>query len=277
MLTDTHCHLDYNKFDEDRDAVLARARKAGLTRILVPGLEQNSSKKAVQLAESDPMVFAAVGFHPTDLEHFSESSFAEIRELVSHPKVVAIGEIGIDYYWIKDEPARAFQHETLRKQLAFAQAVNKPAIIHMREENDVWFGQASVDLLNILGEWHDELRAANHPLAEKPGVLHSFNGNLETAQKAMTLNFYIGVTGPITYKKAEEKRNIIKQVPLTKLLIETDAPFLTPVPHRGKRNEPGFVIYIADKIAEIHKTTREQVAEITAKNAAHLFGWEADA
>ena len=113
----------------------------------------------------------------------------------------------------------------------------------------------------------------NHPLAEKPGVLHSFNGNLETAQKAIELNFYIGITGPVTYKNAEEKRQIIRQLPLDQLLIETDSPFLTPVPMRGKRNEPAFVIYIADKIAEIHMTTREQVAQITTANAARLFGW----
>jgi len=113
----------------------------------------------------------------------------------------------------------------------------------------------------------------NQPLAEKPAVLHSFNGNLETAQKAMALNFHIGVTGPVTYKNAEEKRQIIRQLPLERLLIETDAPFLTPVPYRGKRNEPAFVAYIADKIAEIHMTTREQVAEITTGNAARLFGW----
>lgn len=277
MLTDTHCHLDYDKFDGDRDTVLARAREAGLIRILVPGLEQNSSRKAVQLAEADLMVYAAVGFHPTDLEHFSEGTFTEIEGLVKHPKVAAIGEIGLDYYWVKDEKARAFQHAALRRQLAFAGLVNKPVVIHMREENDAWFGQASMDLLRIMSEWHAELAATNHPLAERPGVFHSFNGNLETAQKAMTMNFYIGVTGPVTYKNAEEKRNIIKQLPITQLLIETDSPFLTPVPHRGKRNEPAFVRYIADKIAEIHGTTREQVAEITAKNAAHLFGWEADA
>ena len=118
-----------------------------------------------------------------------------------------------------------------------------------------------------------ELRAENHPLAEKPGVLHSFNGNLETAQRAIDLHFYIGITGPVTYKNAEEKREIIRQLPLERLLIETDSPFLTPVPQRGKRNEPAFVAYIADKIAEIHMTTREQVAEITTANAARLFGW----
>jgi TatD DNase family protein len=277
MLTDTHCHLDFHKFDPDRGAVLARAREAGLVRILVPGLEHNSSREAVNLTESDRMVYAAVGFHPTDLEHFSESSFDEIRGLVDHPKVVAIGEIGIDYYWVKGQAERAFQKEALKKQLAFARSVNKPVVIHMREEDDAWFGQASVDLLDILSEWHAGLHSEHHPLAERPGVLHSYNGNLETAQKALALNFYIGVTGPVTYKNAEEKRKIIKQIPLDRLLIETDAPFLAPVPQRGKRNEPSFVVYIADKIAEIHMTTREQVAEITATNAARLFGWEADA
>jgi len=273
MLTDTHCHLDYNKFHPDRDKVIARAQEAGLIRILVPGLEQRSSQEAVRLAESNPMVYAAVGFHPTDLEGFSEETFDEIRQLSNHPKILAVGEIGLDYYWVKEEEKRAFQREVLKRQLAFAESMNKPVVIHMREENDAWFGQASVDLMEILADWHSKLREQNHPLAEKPGVLHSYNGNLETAQKAIALNFYIGVTGPVTYKNAEEKRTIIKQLPITKLLIETDAPFLTPVPHRGKRNEPAFVTYIADKIAEIHITTREQVANITTENAGRLFGW----
>lgn len=277
MLTDTHCHLDFDKFDEDRQAVIQRATEAGVTRILIPALDLESSLSAIQLAEAYPNVYAAVGFHPTDLEKFSEKTFEEMKKLASHARVVAVGEIGIDYYWVKEREERAFQLEILRRQLSWAEAIYKPVVIHMREEEDAWFGQASVDLLRILSEWHRELRAKDHPLAERPGVLHSFNGNLETAQKAIALNFYIGITGPVTYKNAEEKRNIVKQLPLTRLLIETDAPFLTPVPHRGKRNEPEFVIYIADKIAELHGTTREQVAEITAANAAHLFGWEADA
>lgn len=277
MLTDTHCHLDFNNFDEDRQSVLQRAAESGVTRILVPALDLESSYSAVKIAETYPSVYAAVGFHPTDLDKFSEKTFEAMKNLADHAKVVAVGEIGIDYYWVKEREERAFQLEALKRQLAWAASINKPVIIHMREEEDAWLAQASVDLLRILSEWHRELKDVNHPLAEKPGVLHSFNGNLETAQKAIALHFYIGITGPVTYKNAEEKRNIIKQLPLTKLLIETDAPFLTPVPHRGKRNEPGFVVYIADKIAEIHETTREQVAEITAKNAAYLFGWEADA
>mgnify|MGYP000565999662 CR=1 FL=1 len=297
MLTDTHCHLDLDKFDLDRAAVIQRALDAGVNRILIPSLDLDSSHAAVRLAEAHPNVFAAVGFHPTDLEKWKDSSIEDLKALVLESsglpledeklvspqrhgdasrlqnKIVAIGEIGLDYYWVRDPERRAFQRMALRQQLQLAQEVNKPVVIHMREENDAWFGQASVDLLEILSEWHGRLKTELHPLVERPGVLHSFNGNLETAQQAMLLNFYIGVTGPVTYKNAEEKRHIIKQVPLTHLLLETDAPFLTPTPHRGKRNEPAFVAHIADKIAEIHMTTREQVAEITAANAARLFGW----
>jgi TatD DNase family protein len=289
MLTDTHCHLDFNKFDDDRQAVLQRALDAGLTRILIPALDYNSALAGIELAEAYPNIFAAVGFHPTDLEKWDEEAVEKLKALtLPHPlpstlsgirparrggKVVAIGEIGLDYYWVKEPEKRAQQRDVLRQQLRLAQEVNKPVIIHMREENDAWFGKASVDLLEILAEWHQQLKAGSSPLVERPGVLHSYNGNLETAQKAMALNFYIGVTGPVTYKNAEEKRQIIRQLPLERLLIETDAPFLTPVPHRGKRNEPAFVAYIADKIAEIHMTTREQIAEVTTSNAARLFGW----
>ena len=296
MLTDTHCHLDLDKFDTDRDAVLQRALDAHIERILIPALDLKSSHAAIRLAQAHRNIFAAVGFHPTDLEGWTDSSINDLRALILESsgspltqeqvsprrhgdapvlqnKIVAIGEIGLDYYWVKEPEKRAFQHEALRQQLQLARQVNKPVVIHMREENDAWFGQASVDLLRILSEWHGRLKTESHPLVDRPGVLHSFNGNLETAQQAISMNFYIGVTGPVTYKNAEEKRQIIRQIPLTHLLIETDAPFLTPVPHRGKRNEPAFVAHIADKIAEIHMTTREQVAEITTANAARLFGW----
>jgi TatD DNase family protein len=287
MLTDTHCHLDFNQFDPDREAVIQRAAEAGITRILIPGLDLESSVASIKLAQSSPNLYAAIGFHPTDLEKWTESSIADLRKLILTPqtpypggrgsqgegKIVAIGEIGLDYYWVKEPDKRAQQHEVLRQQLKLAGQVNKPVVIHMREENDAWFGPASLNLLEILGDWHETLSGENHPLAQKPGVLHSYNGNLETAQKAIALNFLIGVTGPITYKNADEKRQIIRQLPLEQLLIETDSPFLTPVPQRGQRNEPAFVAYIADKIAEIHMTTREQVAEITAQNAARLFGW----
>jgi TatD DNase family protein len=270
QLTDTHCHLDYNKFDPDREDVIRRANDSGLIRLLVPGLHHRSSRDAVLLAEANPSVYAAVGFHPTDLEEFSESTFQQVKELAVHPKVVAIGEIGIDYYWVKENDKRAIQRDALKQQLQFAKEINKPVIIHMREENDAWFGEASVDLLKILEEWQGSLQ---NPLAERPGVLHSFNGNLETAQKALNLNFYLGITGPVTYKNADEKREIIRQLPLDKILIETDAPFLAPVPVRGKRNEPAYVGHIADKIAEIHLKSPAEIAAITAANAARLFAW----
>lgn len=272
-LTDTHCHLDFHKFNDDREEVIQRARDAGVTRFLVPGLDHLSSRAAVQLAETHPDVYAAVGFHPTDLDKFSESAFDEIRELARHPKVAAIGEIGLDHYWVKEEAKREYQVEILRRQLKFASEIGKPVVIHMREEGDAWFGSASSALTEVLTEWQAELAATNNPMADRPGVLHSFNGNLETAQKALALGFYIGVTGPVTYKNAELKREIIRQIPLDRLLIETDSPFLAPVPHRGKRNEPAFVREIADKIAEIHSRNLEEVADATTANAAHLFLW----
>lgn len=270
MLTDTHCHLDYNKFDIDRADVIARANDSGLIRMLVPGLNHKSSKEALRLAESNPSVYAAVGFHPTDLEEFSAQTFDEVKEIAGHPKVVAVGEIGIDYYWVKENEKRAIQRDVLKQQLQFAKEINKPVIIHMREENDAWFGEASVDLMKILEEWQSSLQGS---LAEKPGVLHSFNGNIETAQKALALNFYLGITGPVTYKNADQKREIIRQLPITKILIETDSPFLAPVPFRGKRNEPAYVRHIADKIAEIHLKSPAEIAAITTANAARLFAW----
>lgn len=277
MLTDTHCHLDFNKFDEDREAVIRRAIDAGVERILIPAIELASSRVVIQLANSHPNLFAAVGFHPTDLDGWDESSVENLRSLAqSANKVVAIGEIGLDYYWVKEPEQQARQRQILKEQLRLAREAGLPVIIHMREADDAWFGPASVDLLEILTEWQGGLAAEGHPLAEKPGVLHSYNGNLETAQTAIHHNFYIGVTGPVTYKNAEEKRQIIRQLPLERLLIETDAPFLTPVPQRGTRsarNEPAFVAHIADKIAEIHMTTREQVAAVTSANANRLFGW----
>ena len=274
MLTDTHCHLDFNKFDEDREAMIQRALDASVERMLVPALELESCKAVIQLANSHSNIFAAVGFHPTDIEGWDDMSITNLRNLVqTEKKILAIGEIGLDYYWVKEAEKQAQQREVLRQQLNLAQEVSLPVIIHMREENDAWFGQASIDLLKIITEWQNELQAQDHPLAKKPGVLHSFNGNLETAQKAIQHNFYIGVTGPVTYKNAEEKRQVIRQLSLARILIETDSPFLTPIPHRGKRNEPAFVAHIADKIAESHDTTREQVAQITSDNAQHLFGW----
>jgi TatD DNase family protein len=270
-LTDTHCHLDFEKFDADRPEVLARAQAAGLTRILIPGLDLPSSLRAVKLAESNPLLFAAVGFHPTDALQWRSDSFATLKALAQHPRVAAIGEIGLDYYW--DTAPHPFQREVLQQQLTLAAELALPVLIHLREKDDATDGAGASDLLKILTEWVNRLRREKNPLVERPGVLHSFSGSRQTAEQALDLNFYIGITGPVTYKNAETKRQVVAALPLDKILIETDAPFLAPVPQRGKRNEPAFVGHIADKIGEIQNLDPQKVAQVTTANAARLFCW----
>lgn len=270
MLTDTHCHLYLEQFAGDIDEAIRRATVAGIEKMLVPGMDLETSFQAVQLAETHPNIFAAVGFHPTDMQKFNAKNFDEICKLAEHPKVVAIGEIGLDYYWVKETEKKMEQRQNLLPHLELANKVNKPVILHLREENDAENGDATTDLLNILEPWHEKITA----LKSRPGVFHSFNGNLESAKRAMGMNFFIGITGPVTYKKNESQRELVRQLPLDRILIETDSPFQTPVPYRGKRNEPANVGLIADKIAEVHRTMRETIAEATTANANRLFRWE---
>lgn len=270
-LTDTHCHLDFERFDADRPEVISRARAAGVARILIPGIDLPSSRRAVQLAEADPMLFAAIGVHPNDSLTWNAQTLDDLRALAAHPKVAAIGEIGLDYYW--DAAPHDHQRMVLQAQLHLAAERSLPVIIHLREKGDADHGPCAADALDILEEWVTRLRAAGSALAARPGVLHSFSGNLTTARRALDLNFYIGLTGPVTYKNAESKRQMVAALPLEKILIETDSPYLSPVPQRGQRNEPAFVRHIADKIAEIHKIDPEEVAAVTTANAARLFSW----
>ncbi len=276
MLTDTHCHLDFHKFDPDRDAVLERAVRAGVERILIPGLNLTSSLSAVKLAESHPILFAAIGVHPTEAlevagraSDVGPSAFDPFRELARHPKVVAIGEIGLDYYW--DAAPHDLQQRLLRAQLDLAAELGLPVVIHLREKGDAPDGPCAADLMKILEDWVAGLRSGNDALAARPGVLHSFSGSLSTARRAIALGFCIGVTGPVTYRK--ERQELIAGLPLDRLLIETDAPFQAPAPQRGKRNEPAYVRLIADKIALLHQCSLEQVAVTTSASAKFLFGW----
>jgi TatD DNase family protein len=271
MLTDTHCHLDLKKFDADRGAVLQRAQQAGIARILVPSLTVTSSRNVLKLVEAHPMLFAAIGIHPTEAGTRSEASLRELQELAGNKKVVAIGEIGLDYYW--DTAPHGLQQQVLKEQLALAANLALPVVIHSREKNDVEDGACAEDLIKTLEEWVADLQSRNEVLAERPGVLHSFSGSLEIARRTIDLGFFIGVTGPITYKNAERRRQVIAELPLERLLIETDAPFLAPQPERGKRNEPAFVKHIADKIAEVQSHTPQEVAVATSANAARLFSW----
>lgn len=276
MLTDTHCHLDLDKFDDDREEVIQRASDAGVSRLLVPGLDLASSEAAVQLAKTHPNIRAAVGFHPTEIEKMTPEAIETLEILAHQPRVAAIGEIGLDYYWIKEPDKRLEQRQRLPPQLDVAGRAGKPIILHLREENDAEIGDATNDLFAILESWREMLLRENHPLAARPGVFHSFNGNIQSAERAIEMNYYIGVTGPVTHKNADKQRELVRQLPLDHLLIETDSPFQTPVPHRGRRNEPANVVFIADKIAELHHMSREQIVKITSENASRLFGWEAD-
>jgi TatD DNase family protein len=273
QLTDTHCHLYWDKFNEDRGEVIRRAIDAGVKRMLVPGTTLETSKQAVQLAETYEQVYAAAGIHPTDVEPVLENEIDVLYKLAEHKKVVAIGEIGLDYYWVKDPEKKKQQKRMLNSQVRMAEALNKPLVIHLREESDAVRGPVFDDFFELIEPWIKKWNHQKHPLGSNPGTLHSFNGNGPLASKGIELGFYLGVTGPVTYPKNAEHRETIKNIPPERLLIETDSPFLTPVPFRGKRNEPAFVHHIADKIAEIHSKSPAEIAEITTANAARLFAW----
>lgn len=280
MLIDTHCHLDYNKFDADRADVLLRAQQAGVARIVIPGTNWTSSLSAVKLAESHPELYAAIGVHPTDVDTYHVDTLERLRQLASDTlspsgtsktsKLVAIGEIGLDYYW--DTAPHEVQQRVLKDQLDLAADLQLPVILHFREKGDAADGSCAWDLMKLLEEWANRLGRGKSPLAERPGVLHSFSGSRATAQRAIALNFYLGVTGPVTYRK--ERQELVASLPLERLLVETDAPFLSPAPHRGKRNEPANVRLIADKIATLHSCSPEQAAAVTTANAKRLFGWK---
>lgn len=252
LLVDTHCHLDWRAFDDDREAMIQRAVEAGVTRMVTIGVDVESSRRAVDLAERHASVYAAVGVHPNDANDFDAETLNAIRDLAAHPKVVAIGEIGLDNYWKKVEPgiqARAFE-----TQLDLAAELGKPVIIHNRE--------ATAEVMTIL-----ERHAAR-------GVWHSFSASLDIARRAFELGFIIGFSGPVTFKKSNALREVVRMIPPERFVIETDAPFLTPEPNRGRRNEPAAVRHIAERIARERGETLERLAEQTTANAECLFGWK---
>ena len=262
--TDTHCHLNLNIFQEDLASILERAWERGLRRILVPGIDLATSRSAVALADQHPNLYAAVGIHPGDASTWSEHSLSELRELASHPKAVAIGEIGLDYY--RDRSPRPLQRQVFRAQLELAGELGLPVVIHNREATD--------DLWAELSAWQTELSSASSALTQHPGVLHSFDGSDSFARQAISSGFFIGISGPVTYKNARDRQELVTGLPLEHLLIETDAPYLTPHPYRGRRNEPAYVTLVAEKIAELHGQGVEAISRATWENAALLFGWE---
>lgn len=260
MLVDSHCHLDLPHFDADREAVIARAWAAGVTRLVTIGTGLPSSRAALALAERYAGIYAAVGVHPHEAKDFDETTLTELEALAQHPKVVAIGEIGLDFYhdWSpRDAQARAFE-----AQLDLATRLELPVIVHDREAHAAVLATLRAHL------------PPSPSQGEGPGmrgVLHSFSGDTAVAQAVLALGLYLGFTGPVTFPKAADLRTVVAAVPLERLLVETDAPYLTPQPYRGQRNEPAYVRYVAEGVAAIKGLSFETVAEQTTANAEALF------
>jgi len=257
LLADTHTHLDFPQFDDDREQVIERALAAGVKAMINVGADLASSRAAVALAEAHPQIHAAVGVHPHDAKTLTDDVLKELEALASYPKVIAIGEIGLDFY--RDLSPRDQQRRAFQQQLALASKTGKPVIIHDR--------QAHKEVMAILRRW---VEGGHQPR----GVLHCFSGDLAMAQEAIELGFYISIAGPVTFQNARRLRELVHQLPLEKLLIETDCPYLTPDPYRGKRNEPAYVKFVAQEVARIKGLSLEEVARVTSDNARALFALE---
>ncbi len=249
-LVDSHAHLDFPQFDTDREAVIERAREAGLVAILNVGTDLASSRAAVALAEACDFIYAAVGVHPHDARTLTPAVLEELRELARRPRVVAIGEIGLDYY--RDLSPRPVQRRAFADQLALAAELGLPVVVHSREAHD--------DVLAALRGWSGV------------GVLHSYSAGPERLEEVLALGFSVGLSGPVTFPNAGGLRAVAASVPPDRLLVETDCPYLTPVPHRGRRNEPAYVRYVVEAVARARGERPEEVAQATAGNAGRLFG-----
>ena len=257
-LVDTHCHLNFRSYDPDRAQVLQRARDAGINRVIVPAIDLDSCQQALKLTASNQNIFAAVGIHPNSSGGFVDSTLERVRKLAGKATVVAIGEIGLDYHW--DKSPKPVQWRAFEAQLALASELELPVIIHNRE--------ASHDLMAMLKNWAPGAPAS---LLGRLGVLHSFSATGKIAERALALGFHLGFTGPITYKKADELREIARRTPISRILVETDGPFLAPQQRRGKRNEPAYLHFINQKLAALHGVTEYEMARQTTRNAERLF------
>ena len=252
MLFDTHAHLDDKRFDDDRDELIRGLPERGVSRVITPGIDVDSSKKCVDLADKYDIVYAGVGIHPHEASKLEDNYLDQLRTMAQNKKVVAIGEIGLDYYY--DFSPRDIQKQRFIEQIELAAELKLPIIIHNRDSHE--------DMLNILREHKDLING---------GVMHCFSGSWEMAKIVLDLGLYISLAGPVTFKNAKKPVEVAKNVPLDRLLIETDSPYLTPVPYRGKRNDPGHVALVAEKIAEIRGITVEEVGRMTTENALNLF------
>ncbi len=248
MIIDTHTHLDNKKFINDVDEVIKRAKEVGVKKFIIPAADPRDLPRAIELAQKYDEVYFGVGFHPVDIDKYDEKL---ITCFINHPKCVAVGEIGLDYHWVKEKDKQQKQIELFHRQIELAKKYNKPIIVHIRE--------ATEDSIKVI-ETHPEIK----------GVFHCFNA----AEQLLKFSdrFYYGIGGVITFKNARKLINVFPKIPKERVVIETDAPYLTPHPFRGKRNEPMYTTLIRDKIAKLWGVSREEVEDITTKNAKRLFG-----
>ena len=252
LIFDTHAHYDDEQFDTDRGELLASMPDASVGLIVDPGCDLETSRKAVAIAEQYPHVYAAVGYHPENCAPFVPGDIDVLREMAKHPKVVAIGEIGLDYHW-EENPPKEHQWDVLRRQLALATELDLPVIIHDRD--------AHADCFAIVSEF-PTLR----------GVFHCYSGSVEMARELWKRGWYVGFDGPLTYKNARKTVEVAAEVPLDKILIETDAPYLSPVPLRGTRNDSRNLVHVVEKLAELRGMTAEEIIALTTENGKRLFG-----
>ena len=253
MLFDTHAHLDDVKFKGETDEVILRANEQEVSLIVNVGYNLRHARQSIALAEKYDFIYASVGLHPHDAKDGDKSFWEEIYKLARHPKVVALGEMGLDYYW--DNSPRDVQRDVFRQQIGAAKDLKLPIIIHDRD--------AHQDVLTIVKE---------EGALEVGGVFHAYSGSWEMTKEILDLGFFISIGGPVTFKNAKKILEVVEKVPLESLLIETDCPYLTPDPYRGKRNEPGYIKLVAEKIAQIKNISYEEVASATKENGMRLFG-----
>ena len=258
-IVDTHAHLDMPEFSSDRDEVIARATERGVTTIITIGINLESDRRSLNLAETYAGVLAAIGFHPQESKGVEKEDIEKLWEMAKHPRVVAIGEIGLDFY--RNNAPREDQLKVLQWQLELAERVGLPIIIHCR--------QAQEEMLPLLRKWSISYKT---PGDEPRGVLHCFNVDLETAERYLEMGFYISLGAYIGYPSSAKLRETIKGIPMDKLVIETDCPFLPPQKYRGKRNEPSYTVITCGVLAEIRQTSLEEIARQTTQNASKVFG-----
>jgi len=252
MLIDSHAHLDDKRFDDDRNEIIKNLESNGVQLVINPGADIPSSIKSLSLAEEYLNIYAAVGVHPHEVQAMDHNSIETLRSLAKNNKVVAIGEIGLDYYY--DFSPRDLQKKWFREQIRLAKELKLPIIVHDRDAHE--------DIYNIIKEELDD---------NLTGVLHCYSGNIQMAREYIKMGFYLSFGGPVTFKNAKTPKEVVKEIPLSSLLIETDSPYLTPEPHRGKRNEPLYVRHVATTIAYLKEISYEEVVKRTGENTKKLF------